>query len=274
MIGIVVDGTRANGSTYQEVTTSNRSATMTIAEDFLTINSLELRFNRSNSVHTDTTSVFEELMLNIGTTALPYRPYFKRTLPIPEAVKNLPDYGEGAPFRDYYNRIHWRYDDATGKSMREYERHAWRITVYGTSDIKWDSNYQHTVSCPVSSFFDIPSVVIAGGICNRYEPFVQSSEIGVKDGVYLIHTSSILITDSRFTDLDTAKEILNAEPVELTLYLVNNKDAAHYYEVTDISDILTDDNFIEVEGGGSITAVNEFGYAVPTTINYATDIGE
>jgi hypothetical protein len=38
--------------------------------------------------------------------------------------------------------------------------------------------------------------------------------------------------------------------------------------VTDISAILPDDNFIEVEGGGIVTAVNEDKLAAPTKIEY------
>ena len=46
-----------------------------------------------------------------------------------------------------------------------------------------------------------------------------------------------------------------------------------YYElaepiVTDISDILTDGNYIEVEGGGTVTMVNEHQLAVPSEITY------
>lgn len=38
--------------------------------------------------------------------------------------------------------------------------------------------------------------------------------------------------------------------------------------VTDISQLLSDDNYIPVEGGGSITMVNEHGFAVPSIIEY------
>lgn len=84
-ISIVILGTRADGSTYQEETTSNRSVTMVVADDFLTVNVLELRINRLNTPYTDTTSVFEELMLNEG-AALPYEPYFEglRSAPVTE----------------------------------------------------------------------------------------------------------------------------------------------------------------------------------------------
>lgn len=40
---------------------------------------------------------------------------------------------------------------------------------------------------------------------------------------------------------------------------------------TDISAYLAGDNFIEVEGGGTITAVNEYEYDAPSTINYVIE---
>lgn len=38
--------------------------------------------------------------------------------------------------------------------------------------------------------------------------------------------------------------------------------------ITDISHLLSDDNYIPVEGGGSITMANEHGFAVPSTVEY------
>ena len=39
-------------------------------------------------------------------------------------------------------------------------------------------------------------------------------------------------------------------------------------EITDLSEVLSDDNFIEVEGGGTITAVNTYALAAPMKIEY------
>jgi hypothetical protein len=41
-------------------------------------------------------------------------------------------------------------------------------------------------------------------------------------------------------------------------------------EVTDISDILPADNYIEVEGGGTLTFVNEHSQAVPSAVTFVT----
>jgi hypothetical protein len=42
---------------------------------------------------------------------------------------------------------------------------------------------------------------------------------------------------------------------------------------TDICDLLSDDNFLKVEGGGVIRAVNEYKYGVPSTIKYTVKVG-
>ena len=42
-------------------------------------------------------------------------------------------------------------------------------------------------------------------------------------------------------------------------------------EITDISDILPEDNLLGVEGGGSITMQNEYGYDVPATVTYQVE---
>ena len=42
---------------------------------------------------------------------------------------------------------------------------------------------------------------------------------------------------------------------------------------TDISAYLKEDNLIEVEGGGTITAVNEHGLATPSKIQFVSKVG-
>jgi hypothetical protein len=75
MLSVVIYGNRTNGSAYQEQTTNGNSVTITVAEDFTSFSTLELRFNRKSQTFTDTTSVFEELMLNEGPEPLPYEPF-------------------------------------------------------------------------------------------------------------------------------------------------------------------------------------------------------
>ena len=116
------------------------------------------------------------IMINAGATALPYTPYVKHILPIPEAVQALEGYGQGNP------------DDPS-----EYNAIIWG--EYGT---------------------------------NQY---LQKGNI--VDGVW---------------------------------YALSTP------EVTDISDLITADNLITVEGGGTLTFENEYGYAVPSEVEYQVEV--
>jgi hypothetical protein len=72
---------------------------------------------------------------------------------------------------------------------------------------------------------------------------------------------SIIINDSRFSSIEEAQRILNQEKTII------------YYELempefTDISSLFAENNLIKVEAGGTITAVNEHKFAVPSSIKY------
>jgi hypothetical protein len=60
-----------------------------------------------------TYATISDIMLNKGSTALPYTPYVEHTLPIPEAVQAIEGYGQGNPDdTEEYNAIIW---DEEGK---------------------------------------------------------------------------------------------------------------------------------------------------------------
>lgn len=78
----------------------------------------EVRYRASGTgidVYTGLLNGTYYLMVNEGTTVQPYTPYFRHTLPIPEAVRNLDGYGEGNPDNaEEYNAIickdgKWKY---------------------------------------------------------------------------------------------------------------------------------------------------------------------
>ena len=77
MMSIVIYGTRANGTTYQEKNgiPGKNLVSLTVAQDFETITGVQLRFNRSLSAHTDTNTLITGVMLNTGNTAIPFEPY-------------------------------------------------------------------------------------------------------------------------------------------------------------------------------------------------------
>ena len=69
-VTIVIYGTRTGGSNLQEMDSSvdARYISGTIANDFTSITQIELRFNRSSTQFTDTTTIVSNLMLELNTT--------------------------------------------------------------------------------------------------------------------------------------------------------------------------------------------------------------
>lgn len=88
---IVISGTRSNGSTYQEANeTGTGKCSITIADDFTAITSIELRFNRQSSTFTDTTTVINYAMLEEGSTATEYEQYGASPSPdYPSPIENV-----------------------------------------------------------------------------------------------------------------------------------------------------------------------------------------
>lgn len=76
-ISIVIQGTRENGTTYQEQNypLGSREVSIQIADDFTSVSRVELRWNRSSSRFTDTTTTISNLQLEKFIYATSYSPY-------------------------------------------------------------------------------------------------------------------------------------------------------------------------------------------------------
>lgn len=198
-----------------------------------------------------------DIIIAKGSTALPYRPYFKRTLPIPEAVR--PAHGINETVYDY---IEWCEDGTRKKRVKCGAVDMGTLPTPTKYDVAEGTLFRFTGVEDIKLSAD--SRVIPNILCAKYTTVAMNDRAN-KTISMSVQAHSVDIIDNDYTDAVAFKAAMSG--VMLIYELAEP-------EVTDISYILTDDNFIEVEGGGSITAVNEFGYDVPTTINYITDIGE
>ncbi len=201
----------------------------------------------------------DTFMLNKGTTAQPYRPYIKRTLSIPEAVQALPDYGIGIPNTDYFNRIRWRYDEATDKWVREYVKQIEKIVLDGSSDEQWYLFRENQYGAFV------------------YQTSLKSKQLAISDkftfeygawgnkgvGYFSPNGNDVFFNTDKAT-VEEWKTHIAENPVTVFYALATP-------EITDISHLLPEDNLIGVEGGGSITMQNEYGYDVPATVTYQVE---
>lgn len=191
-----------------------------------------------------------------------YFPYFKRTLPIPEAVR--PAHGINETVYDY---IEWC-EDGTRKTRKK--RVKCGVVDMGTLDWRVnDETYTNLFFARIPDLAVAPSVEQrnTGLLCERYSLATTTTiaSIGDKTMVRQNTYNIVYVKDNDYNN--------NPDGLKASLSGVMLLYELAEPEVTDISDLLTADNFVEVQAYGSMTPVNEFGYDVPTTINYITNIG-
>lgn len=198
------------------------------------------------------TTYNNDIMLNKGSTALPYTPYVEHTLPIPTAVQALDGYGEGV------NESVYNYIDLEKK---QFVKRVGNVDL-GTLDWKYSTS--------ASAFF----VEIKDGkygsnnaLMPKYSK-VNGEAIFTTDKAFTFGSNfigggscSFVIHDTAYTDVATFKAAMSGVML--------------YYElatpvVTDISGLITSDNLLSIQGNGILTFENEYGYAVPSTVEYIT----
>lgn len=182
-----------------------------------------------------TSATISEIMLNKGTTALPYTPYTRNTLPIPEAVR--PKNGINESVHDY---IEWC-EDETRKSYKRVD-----VADLGTQEYIYSASQAYIPRFGAkpngACLANVPSTIISYRFDSTGDPIFYFNE-----GAY-----------------GSAEEIKAAMSGVMLVYELATP------EVTDISDILPADNYIGVEGGGTLTFKNEYEYDVPSEVTYIT----
>lgn len=197
------------------------------------------------------TATYTNVMLNKGSTALPYTPYTETLFPIPTEVQEIDGYGWGV------NESAYNYIDF--EEMQFVKRVG--VVDVGTLNWKYYSAYKvFLASLPLDT-----KVNTRNFITHKYNSVVQSwREHDDMSAVFAYeivedYRMAISIRDTSYTDAAIFKAAMSG--------------AMLYYElaepiITDIADFITAENFTEVEGGGEITFVNEYGYDVPSEITY------
>ena len=188
-----------------------------------------------------------QVQIERGDTATEYSPYTRNSLPIPEAVQTLDGYGWGIN-ADCYNYIDW-----------EKKQFVKRVGVVDLGTLNW--TYKTIFTTTVSG----RKVGKGNLICSKYSNATASGTSLMNDGEILGNSvvESVYVKDSNYTDATAFKTAMSG--VMLYYELATP-------EVTDISDLLSADNFLAVEGGGTVTAVNEYGYDVPSEIEYQLEV--
>lgn len=196
---------------------------------------------------------FSDIMLNRGETALPYAPYVKHTLPIPAEVQALEGWGWGTDAKNY-NRLVW---DVSG-GVKAYRQ---EVSSIDLGALSWTAqannvfNGSFSLIAPPAYYPERMSGVLVADYANS----TAQSIADMPDKSILRFEWGVAIRDTAYTDAAAFKEAMNGKTM-----LYARKDPV----VTDLPTVLDDNNFVKVEGGGTITAENEHGLAAPTTVIY------
>jgi hypothetical protein len=196
------------------------------------------------------TAVFdnETIYPMLAHAPMEYKPYVGTidTLAIPEAVRSLDGYGQGKSDTEY------NFIDLINKTFpKEYGKVRLPSTAGGyNADNNWYYIGVGIGIAPISR--DV--------LCNLL-PSVDIAAYPEAEGIYMNSSLSHIILRKRgFTTQEEYRQWLADNEVYIIERLAEPV-------ITDISEYLTDE-FIAVEGNGPITAVNEHGEGVPTSVTY------
>lgn len=185
----------------------------------------------------------KNLMLTKGTSEKSYSPYKEESCAIPQAVLDLEGYGWSAGTAK--NWVDWE--------KKEYHR---EVGAADLGDFSWDYRSFSTTNIFWQTGNFLTNVASLGNncICAKYKTTdmagLTEDKTITRPTQYWDMNFRVNIADSSFTDPVAFKESL--------------KGTLLYYElaepeIIDISNILPDDNILEVEEGGTITFENSNG---------------
>lgn len=194
----------------------------------------------------------KNMQIVLGDNDLPYRPYTRNTLPIPEAVR--PAHGINENVYDY---IEWC-EDGTRKSYKRVKK----VVLDGSENWARYSDSDSIRGVGYCYALRITNKKVKGmSNCSHFNRVTMAWDFG-KIGDYCDGNSDLnvyFVTSE--TTVEEWKSRLAANPITLVYELATP-------EVTDISDILPADNYIGVEGGGTLTFKNQFEFDVPSEVTY------
>lgn len=212
------------------------------------------------------TTVTYKVMFNEGSTALPHEPYFEglrdgkvtevkcgySSLPIPAEIQALDGYGEGVN-ADCYNYIDFE--------KRQFVKRVGKVDL---GSLRWyyattgQGRFQSTgINTIIAS--PITQSEVATVLCKVYDTVAASKVYNGVVGIAINTDGGIWVYDPTSSDATAFQTAMSG--VMLYYELATP-------EIIDLSNILTDDNMVGVEGGGTITFENEHQYAVPSSITY------
>lgn len=220
----------------------------------------------------DTETTISNIQAVEGDVDLPYEPYWEGigeakvtdiesrgadelidTFHIPETVQAIHGYGWGV------NESANNYIDFEKKQFVQ------SVEKIDLGSLTWSNigGYGSPVfrtPTPIENIKPIYEGEFATLLCEKHDtrPYYALYYSG-DSGIAVDYDGNLAVLDSTYSDATSFKEAMNgvfayielAEPI-----------------ITDISDLISSDNFIKVEGGGTLRFVNEYKMSVPNNIAY------
>lgn len=185
-----------------------------------------------------------------------FTPYKRNTLLIPDAVQALEGYGMG---------INHSYLNVVDFNNRKYIRWVRRLSasekvLIPAADYIYDNIVYYQLPKKGTADEDKLAnniLVFKFDVYKGSQGWDSADRIGTVTGMATY--GAYWLGFAKGTTLEEAQAVIDQSDILVTLQSA---------EIIDISDILSVDNYIEVESGGTITAVNEYGLAVPSEITY------
>ena len=192
------------------------------------------------------------IMLNSGSTALPYQPYFRESLPIPADA--LEGFGQGVNAQ-CYNKI--VLDPLEG--VKKYVKN---IGKFDMGALNWDySSADKRFFIQTSLIAKVGNGTAMNALCTEYTPisFNDFYSDVTRDKTISRTGDYLFVRNLSYTSAAAFKTAMSG--VMLLYELAAPTE-------TDVSTLFADDNLLSVETGGTITAVNEYEQAAPFSIEY------
>lgn len=202
-----------------------------------------------------------EVQLERGTTATPYSPYgIKGTFPITDEVRDLcPGYGWSAGTVcneiDFERKVYVQRVGSMDLGTLEWVRFSnGRMQAFTLHHTHANGPYDSVTNCTCSKY-----VATSAAIIESSSPVDKTVALGENSNTFAVY-------DSDYTDADTFKSAMAGQ----TLYY----ELAEPIEV-DLSDMLPDDHYIEVEAGGTVTFKQaSTQLPVPSSVTYQISTSE
>lgn len=193
------------------------------------------------------------------------------TFTIPEEVQALPGYGEGVS-AEYCNHIRF-----TNEGV-EFVKWTHKIVLDGTEDWQTYYNPRSGIDCHYITGIPMARTTLYSKRGDEYkQAYGMASPLGFNDKSEYSVSDQVAVFNGELTAITYTEKGYALDVDEFKAYLAeqyaNGTPLTVVYElaepvITDITDKISTDNYIEVEGGGAILIKNEYNNNAPGTFTY------